>query len=272
MNPLKTSLSVSKNIEHLYKEVLLDISRSTEYGHLTKLNDGRFEYHEFKTETLKSVTASNKKMLIIGDSLTLQRPKPVPLTTEQTWPYLLHICSDYDVYLLSAYGATTGYCLVAMLPWLEQQAMCKFDLCILQLGLVDCALRPFSIKEEHGLRKRGISVGNHERYQLREQRKIQFCNTVQFKQNLDAIKARLNSLCKEQFLIEIFPASGELLTQSPHHNQQRDIYNEIIKETFHDNSIFFDIDPDKQLMTDGQHLNQAGSEALCNLIKRTVLK
>ncbi|RAW01301.1 SGNH/GDSL hydrolase family protein [Pseudochryseolinea flava] len=206
-----------------------------------------------------------KKVLILGDSLTLPRFKPESCKHEDTWPVLLQ---DYfDVHAISIGGGT----IKDLHRQLEYHIAYKPDYVIIQSGIVDCAPRALGLLELEVMQQFWVTkrlvlpiVRKQSKY-LRGFRNKTYTTPRDFASYLQKIRMQLGAV--EMFSIGILPSCPEYEIIVPGVTKRVKQFNEILKNLFQENFIPTDTIDRAGIMSDHIHLNKDGHQFIFNSVR-----
>ena len=198
-----------------------------------------------------------KRIVILSDSLALPRDTPEVTLVEDTYPYLLK--EKYDVYQFSKGGG--------VIRELREQAhyyrQYHPDIVILQSGIVDCAPRAYSYREEKVFELfriirviRRILSNTITTRKLRSIRRKVWTPANTFKKECESIIAQFPEA--QCFAISIIPASVEYEKLVPGVSKNIERYNKILKEAFGKRLIDLTCLPKECIMSDYHHLSKSG--------------
>lgn len=199
-----------------------------------------------------------KRVLIFSDSLALPREKPERTVLEDTYPYLLK--KHFEVYQFSKGGG--------LVTDLQEQAHYyknySPDILILQCGIVDCAPRAYSLREEYLFKLfkplsfiRNVISHTITTRKLRRYRRKTWTHINDYRTIItNIIKIFPNTAC---YALSILPANTEYESLVPGISENITRYNMILKEIFNNNLIdLSDITKMGGVMSDYHHLNEKG--------------
>jgi hypothetical protein len=206
-----------------------------------------------------------KRILVLGDSLSLPREKPEPCAYDDTWPRLL--AQEYVVHQVSIAGGTIRD-FYRQLPY---YLSFKPDYVIMQIGIVDCAPRALSQFELMFLEKFSLSrryilpVIKKYSVKLRSIRKISYTKPDAFVAILTKIKRLLPTTTFVS--IGILPTSEEYEQIVPGVTESRAFFNTILRREFGLTFISVDDLDRKGIMSDHIHLNRIGQAEVYRKLK-----
>ncbi|MBI3217923.1 MAG: SGNH/GDSL hydrolase family protein [Bacteroidetes bacterium] len=209
-----------------------------------------------------------KKLLVLGDSLSLPRLQPEFCSYEDTWPTLLR--QHFNVHQVSLGGGT----ITDIVRQVEYHKVFNPDIAVIQCGIVDCAPRALSIFELEFIKKlwgiRTILLPVIKRYsrKIRGLRSKTYTTPKVFKNCLALIKETFpNSTI---LVIGILPPCTEYEIQVPGVSARINQFNAILKLQAGQNYISLDQIERTSIMSDYVHLNPAGQRFVYEKI-RTLL-
>lgn len=208
------------------------------------------------------------EVLILGDSLTLGRPKH-GITRMATWPYLLakslgaHLCVRSqptstvrdvreEVRKLSAY-------------WIDDAARGRFSIALVQVGIVDTTPRllprnlyPYLSRTplfRRLMRKRGLheAIGRP------------WVSDLEWRRYISATGTMLERLADQFFFIEIAPLCGHLIDNCGDYSKSIEARNSHISRIHGERSLIRYLERpgiSKHFLPDGHHLNKNGHHLL----------
>lgn len=212
-----------------------------------------------------------ERIVILSDSLALPRTSPEVTKVEDTYPYLLR--HNYEVFQFSKGGG--------VIHELREQAhyYCQYepDYVILQSGIVDCAPRAYTFKEEKVFELfrpirafRRILSKTITTRKLRRIRRKAWTKIGDYKNECRLIVAQFpNAKC---FALSILPACEEYEKIVPGITKNINAYNDVLKEVF--GSRFIDLSeiPADGVMSDYHHLNKKGQMFVQERIEKALHK
>jgi hypothetical protein len=216
------------------------------------------------------------KILVLGDSLTFSHH----VNIENTWPYLLQ-ASGHAVTHRGRGGATIDkilYELNEIEDWskeTQEDNKRPFDICIIQVGIVDVTPRPFSRNITYLLKQVPIIKFlplklNKSKIFLKFFGKPWTTEDI-FLKKFELLKKKINNFSKNTVFIEIARPSHNLIANCGDFSNMVKKYNQILKKS-NDQHKFLKVYDDKPsgefLLEDGYHLNKNGH----NLIYQNILK
>lgn len=198
-----------------------------------------------------------KRILILSDSLALPRNKPETTFVEDTYPYLLK--NHFEVYQCSIGGGLVGDLLKQSFYYSQYQP----DIVILQSGIVDCAPRAYSMREESmfkyykvfGLVRNVLSKTITTR-KIRSIRKKVWTKLKDYKSGLNGIIKYFPDATF--YALSILPASEDYENLVPGINKNVNLYNNVLKDIFDTNFISLSEIPSNGIMSDYHHLTKEG--------------
>ena len=201
----------------------------------------------------------NKRIVILSDSLALPRDTPEITHVEDTYPFLLK--RKYEVYQFSKGGG--------VIKELREQShyyrQYHPDIFILHCGIVDCAPRAYSFREEKVFElfrfiriiRRVLSKTISTR-KLRAVRRKVWTPINIFKKECESIIAQFpDASC---YAISIIPASQEYEKLVPGVSKNIERYNQVLKEIFGNRLIDLSDMPKECVMSDYHHLSKSGQQ------------
>jgi len=206
-----------------------------------------------------------KKLLVLGDSLTLPRNTPEACAYEQTWPVLLK--QFYEVHQVSIGGGTVR----DIYRQIEYHIAFKPDYVILQSGIVDCAPRALSAFELEVLnkiwltRKLVLPFVKQNTHFLRKWRNKKYSNPNVYRDFLVKIKKRFSEA--DVYALGILPGNIEYERTVPGINDSISLYNRLLRDTFAERFISLDNIDANGVMSDHIHLNKLGHEFVFHSVK-----
>lgn len=198
-----------------------------------------------------------KRIVIFSDSLALPRFYPEVTIVEETYPYMLR--NNYEVFQFSKGGGLIH----EIVPQAHYYKQYNPDYIILQCGIVDCACRAFSHKEElffqsnflgHVIRRFLSSTITTKR--LRSIRKKSWTEPEVYMSNCKTLKEIFANI--PVFALSILPVSDDYEAKINGMKNKVDQYNALLKETFSETYIDLSGIPNCGIMTDGHHLTRDG--------------
>ncbi|HEY9049471.1 MAG TPA: SGNH/GDSL hydrolase family protein [Ohtaekwangia sp.] len=209
-----------------------------------------------------------KRILVVGDSLTLPRDKPETCVYQNTWPELLK--KSFIVHQVSIGGGTIR----DLHRQLEYYKAYNPDIVILQSGIVDCAPRSLSQFEVMVLEKNWFTrkfflplVKRNSKF-LRKVRGKTYTPAGTFSSFLDKIKKQLPGA--KIYSLAILPTNDQYELVVPGITKKVKEYNEILKKHFGTGFISLDEIDRKGIMSDHIHLNEIGHLYVYNILMNTI--
>jgi hypothetical protein len=197
-----------------------------------------------------------KRLLILGDSLSLPRLQPEFCGLEDTWPNLLK--PQFQIHQVSLGGGTIG----DLFRQVEYHKAFAPDIVVLQSGIVDCAPRALSIFELEFISKIwGIQsivlsfVKKHSR-SIRSWRNKTYTSPSLFSNKLNEIKTAFPN--SQLIVVGILPPCQEYEKIVPGVSVRIKQYNIILREVGSENFISLDTISRDCIMSDFIHLNKKG--------------
>ena len=226
-----------------------------------------------------------KTISLITDSLAMPRVEgDEKIYIQQTWPKLLAQSLD-NAYLLAEFTqrARDTDSLKKVQLFFESITCCNPDVVIFEIGIVDCAPRIIS-KKENAIINRKIFPKSIRNFVIRSRKKNKIkilkkgaLNKVyvapqKFRKNIIEFVQKI-ALSNPRVTIYFIPILGnftELEKKSPGYTANKDLYNKILKEISIEFNCFFQenligIMHDQSNYTlDSYHLSSKGHEELAN--------
>lgn len=216
-----------------------------------------------------------KKVLILGDSLTFGRPK-YQVWNKDTWPALIER-EGYNIFHRGKGGADSRSVLseaVHLDNYMIDSVGIKqpFDICIIQVGIVDCTPRLVSRKVERIITL--IPIIKTVFAKLGRIRSlVEFIGTpwvsiIDFEKNCINIFETCSRLATRVIFIEIAKPAHFLIHNCGDYSENVTIYNDTLRGISKDIylSIYDDVNLDAQLLPDGHHLTKIGHQNVANKI------
>ena len=197
-----------------------------------------------------------KRLLVLGDSLSLPRLQPEFCGFEDTWPNLLK--QQYLIHQVSLGGGTIS----DLFRQVEYHKAFSPDIVVLQSGIVDCAPRALGIFELEFISKiwglRAVLLPLVKKYSrsLRRLRNKTYTSPKIFSRKLNQIKAAFPN--SQLVVISILPPCPEYEKIVPGVSNRIKQYNAILHEVSSENFISLDGIGRKLIMSDFIHLNRGG--------------
>lgn len=211
-----------------------------------------------------------RRIVIFSDSLALPRKEPQETIYEDTYPFLLR--DRYEVFQFSKGGGLIQE-LVSQAFYFKQY---KPDMVILHCGIVDCACRAFTHKEElffqsniigKIIRKLLSTIITTKR--IRNFRRKSWTTPKDFVRHLEQLKQQFSNI--PVFALSILPVSCEYESKVPGIKFKVEKYNELLKESFGDKLIDLSDIQQIGIMSDGHHLTKAGHQYVLKKIIEKLL-
>lgn len=202
----------------------------------------------------------SKRILILGDSLTLPRAVPQTCKYDDTWPAMLR--AGFHVHQVSIGGAT----IVDLYRQVEYHKEYNPDIVILQAGIVDCAPRALTKFERDLVRKfwgiRSIVKILLKKYSrwFRRWRKISYTSPTQYSRYIQLIKNNFSD--KKIIALGIMPVRKQYEYLLPGITDRVAVYNQILEREFGPWYIDCGLFSDQCLMEDHIHLTPYGHEQI----------
>jgi len=218
----------------------------------------------------------NKRIVVLGDSLSMPRPG---IDYEDTYPYLLQT-KGYEVICRSKRGNDTN------IQTLEQNILDDLiflnpDIVVVHLGIVDCAPRLFSRKEQRVLsflptylRNKIINFFSKRRFYFTKLRNLSYVSENKFTKNLNSLIDRIDNSRKQIILIKILNTTSENEKKSFGFKEKINTYNDILQKLAIENNITI-IDPnycEDSLSEDGIHITCEMNEYLKDKLFKAITK
>lgn len=206
-----------------------------------------------------------KRSLILGDSLTFGRPSH-HISYEDTWPRLLEH-TGFKVFHRGIGGADSGVVLGElkhlhgyMAPSSTNDA--PFDICLIQVGIVDCTPRLLPKRLTRIAKK--LPVSRELINWLSRKRTIlqrvgrPWINSIHFEKNILEIVALAQDLSDDVVFIQIAKPAHFLLENCGDFSALVDQYNTILREKSGGAflPVYEDIELTDQFLPDGHHLTK----------------
>ncbi len=210
-----------------------------------------------------------KKLLVLGDSLSLPRLQPEMCAYEDTWPVLLK--QHFEVHQVSLGGGTIG----DVLRQVEYHKVFAPEVVVIQCGIVDCAPRALSefelefIKKLWGIRSILLPLIKKYSRQLRALRNTTYTSPQKFKNSIVEIKSLFPNATF--WVIGILPSCEEYEKRVPGISARIGEFNELLKSAGDRNYISVDDISREAVMSDFIHLNPSGQRFVFEKIM-TLLK
>jgi hypothetical protein len=196
-----------------------------------------------------------KKVLVLGDSLTLPRNHPQKCEYSDTWPELLK--THFKVHQVSIGGGT----IKDLFRQIEYHIAYDPEIVILQGGIVDCAPRTLTrteltVLENSWVGKRILGVIKKNSSYIRKLRKRTYISPKQFLYYADRIKQSFPNA--RVISVGILPANQDYETKIPGITSNICVYNDILRKVFRDGFLPMDDMDRSGIMSDDIHLNAKG--------------
>lgn len=210
-----------------------------------------------------------QRILILSDSVALPRTVPEVVPLESTWPMLLKemMPEYYEVIQNSIGGATTSDLLKQVFYYKSVNP----SITILQCGIVDLSPRAF-LRHEIDFSKRFRltnslmhRIGKNKSLikMLRRIRRVSYVHPTEFRQNLISFR---QAFPYGLYWINVPSRVEGYETFVPNIIKNIRTYNNIIADTFRDNTIDISSFSADELMSDFHHLNVLGHAKLSQMI------
>ncbi len=211
-----------------------------------------------------------KRLLVLGDSLTLPRSNPEVCHYDKTWPVILR--SKYNIHQVSIGGGTVGD--------LRRQVSYHIDfgpqIVIVQSGIVDCAPRAFSQFELELMTRvwllNSVLKQLARRYSrhLRRIRGITYTKPLEFGKTAAHIR---DSFPTTQFIwLGILPAIRDYEKKVPGITGRINEFNAILQQLLGSSFCSLDDIPQEGIMSDNIHLNDVGHSYVAKKVELKLLK
>lgn len=224
--------------------------------------------------------AREKRILILGDSLTFGRPK-YQINNNDTWPDLIS-AAGFKVFHRGRGGGDSAAVLdeAKHLYGYMIDGVCDvqppFDICIIQVGIVDCSPRLFSRKFNRILKilpgggmllARLSRVGSLIRLVGKP-----WVSLEKFEHNVISILDLCSQLANNVIFIEIAKPAHFLIDNCGDFSEVVTQYNSVLSNVTKDSylSVFEGLDLGELLLPDGHHLTKVGHKAIAEMILRTI--
>ena len=219
------------------------------------------------------------KILVLGDSLTFSHN----IRLELTWPSLLQEDGHWVTH--RGRGGSTINKILDELTEIEDWSKDEteldtkypFDLCVIQVGIVDVTPRPCGRKTNFILKQLPIFKSilaklNRSKFFLKYFGKP-WVSEDMFLKKFELLQKRLSNFAKKTIFIEIARPAHHLKENCGDFSEAVKKYNKILK-TKNDMSIFLNVYDnevsDQFLLRDGYHLNQLGHKVIYQNILKIV--
>jgi lysophospholipase L1-like esterase len=197
-----------------------------------------------------------KKVLILGDSLTLPRHKPEPCAYDDTWPVLLK--KNFLVHHVALGGGTIKE-IARQLPY---HIAYEPDVVIIQSGIVDCAPRALGklelevMQQTWFTRKFILPFFKSNNTRLRRIRNKVYSTPSEYASHLGEIKRTLPGALV--YALTILPTNQDYEAKVPGIGKRVVQYNSILQKQFGANLISLNDIGAQNIMSDHIHLNRGG--------------
>ena len=221
-----------------------------------------------------------KKIVIIGDSLSLPRPDD-GINFECTYPYLLSKELDSFIIINRSRRANDTKEQTVNQNIMDDIVYLKPDILIIHLGIVDCAPRIFSRNETTLLKylkfvnKYIIKFASRHRYLITKIFKKVYVKPNEFQQNLEVLIKKVKEYTNKVYIVNIANTNEENINKSYGFIQHINTYNEILENIAKDENIkLIDINSvtGNILLDDGIHLNENGNIKMSQILIREINK
>lgn len=205
------------------------------------------------------------KIQIFSDSLALPRLIPEKVYYEETWPAKL--AQDHTV----AQYSKGGGIIKEMFDQVFYYRMFCPDLVILQMGIVDCSPRPFTLFEEQFFKLNFFTKGckailkRLTKPWLRTVRKVAWTKPKDFRYYCEQFKIAYPDATV--LALAILPSCEEYEKLAKGITKRISQYNAILKDVFDDNFIDTSAIPREGIMPDHHHLTAIGHQFIYELIQ-----
>ncbi|MCI5117464.1 MAG: hypothetical protein D3913_05805 [Candidatus Electrothrix sp. LOE1_4_5] len=167
------------------------------------------------------------KLLIITDSLGYPRITPEIVNYDETWCHLLS--KQYDAYQFSFGGATVLLLLKQAKGYLQ---LYRPDIVIVQAGIVDCAPRALTKKENYLINKYWITrklmrICAGKIIPVLRKRNIAYTSLSQFEKSVLEFKKLFHN---KLFWVGILPAGIDYEQKNPGIKNRICVYNQIVRD------------------------------------------
>lgn len=216
-----------------------------------------------------------QRIVILGDSLGMPRPE---VKLEETYPYILQEnVSELLVYAKHRRANDTELQSNDLMIQDDIQYV-NPDILIIHLGIVDCAPRLFSKREQNALRyfkkinKYIIAFMSNRRYFFTKLFPKVYVDIKSYEKNMRRLILSGKQSAKRVIVINIADTSAENKKRSYHFEGNIKDYNGILSNLVKENGIellnMYEISDESLLLEDGIHLNVDGNKALaCRLVE-----
>jgi acyl-CoA thioesterase-1 len=204
-----------------------------------------------------------KKVVVLGDSLALPRKEGDDIVKlEETWPYLLGLQPYLEVYNCSSRANNSEIILLDVYEHIELK---QPHVVIIQIGIVDCAPRIFSLFEKKILRKLPAKVRNliinrrkAKRNEITGKNPLTRVDVkpLKFKQNVDSLITQIKAKCEQLDSIILVPVIADFQAmeeKSAGFSSNANLYNAILEELAQRHGIHM-MDT-QQLVSEGSMVN-----------------
>lgn len=201
---------------------------------------------------------TKKKILVLGDSLTLSRRTPELCRHETTWPVKLRM--QYEVHQVSIGGGTIR----DIHRQIEYHKEFAPDYVILQCGIVDCAPRALTqfelefIKRLWGVRRLMFWLINQNNYALRKYRGVTYTSPTEFESYFKKIQQAFKE--SKIYSIGILPAFRDYEKTVPGIGKRIEQYNKILRDQAGSDFISCSEISLDCVMNDNIHLTEQGHD------------
>jgi hypothetical protein len=221
---------------------------------------------------MSHINNNTKNILVLGDSLTLPRVKN-EIYLNDIWPSLIER-NGIRVFNRGRGGSTTVDVLNEAnhinYYYSSYENKKTFNLCIIQVGIVDCTPRIFSRRIFRFLEKFGIHNTRLIKNVLRNQKYYRkfgrpWVPIDNFKSNIENIRKKLDNICEKIIFLEIMPPCKHLINNIGDYSLQVGEYNEILSQGKKDRfiNLYSYENLDLLVLDDGHHLSKLGHANIC---------
>lgn len=205
------------------------------------------------------------KIQVFSDSLALPRLYPAKVYYEETWPAKLaanHTVAQYS---------KGGGIIKDMFDQVFYYQMFCPDIVILQMGIVDCAPRPFTLFEEHFFKLNFFTKGckavlkRLTKPWLKSVRKVAWTKPKDFRHYCEQFKIAYPDI--PVLALAILPSCEGFEKLSKGITKRIAQYNTILKDVFGDYFVDTSAIPREGIMTDFHHLTAVGHQFIYDLIQ-----
>ncbi|MGW8169127.1 MAG: SGNH/GDSL hydrolase family protein [Sulfurovaceae bacterium] len=212
-----------------------------------------------------------QRIVILGDSLGMPRPE---IKFEETYPYIFQENIPRSEVYAKHRRANDSAIQSEFLNIQDDIEYMQADILVMHLGIVDCAPRLFSKREQNALRyfkkinKYIIAFMSNRRYFFTKLFPKVYVDIKSYEKNMRRLILSGKKSAKRVIVVNISDTSAENKKRSYHFENNIKDYNEVLFKLAKENSVellnIYEISDESILLDDGIHLNIRGNQLLAH--------